>query len=121
MSDVMWQGLGLSVMGMGLTFAALALIVLVMVVLQRLFSPQQPALDGSETKEALTVRTPAQATEEEEVVAAIATALAHFGWPGTDGGQLGTALEVQRGRWWTMARTHQHVKRIPRVHGRRRR
>ena len=102
----MWQGLGLSVMGLGLTFAALGLVIVVMILLQRLFSPQ-PASDQPEMGEALLVSTPAHGTED-EVVAAIAAGLAHFGALGIGGAALGSALEAQRGRWWTMGQAKQH-------------
>lgn len=104
MSNLLWQGLGLSVMGMGLTFAALALIVVVIVLLQRLFSPPQPASRGREPEETLMASTPAQATREEEVVAAISVALAHFRSLGIGGKGLGAALETQPSQWWVRGR-----------------
>ncbi|MFQ5595279.1 MAG: OadG family protein [Anaerolineae bacterium] len=103
---MMLQGLGLSVMGMGLTFAALGLIIVVMVVLQRLFSPQ-PTSYEPEMGETLLFSPPAHGPED-EIVAAIAAGLAHFGALSIGGAALGSALEAQRGRWWVMGQAQQH-------------
>jgi len=106
LSEVVWQGLGLSVIGMGLPFAALGLVIVVMILLQRLFSPL-PASDQPEMRETLLVSTPAHGPDD-EVVAAIAAGLAHFGALGIGGAALGSTLEAQRGRWWMMGQAQQH-------------
>ncbi|MFQ5854983.1 MAG: OadG family protein [Anaerolineae bacterium] len=119
---MIWQGLGLSLMGMGLTFAALGLLILVMVLLQRLFSAPQPASAGPELDETLVISTLVQTTEEKEIVAAIAVALAHLCPLGIGGRELGAALETQPGRWWMMGRLQrQQADSAAQMHSRRRR
>jgi len=119
LSEVMLQGLGLSVIGMGLTFAALGLVIVVMILLQRLFSPL-PASDQPEMGETLLVSTPAHGTED-EIVAAIAAALAYLGALRIGGAGLGSALESQRGRWWMIGRAQHHLVGAPRTRSTRQR
>ena len=119
MSDTIWQGLGLSVVGLGLTFAALGLVIVVMVLLQRLFSPL-PASDQPEMRETLLFSTPAHDTED-EIVAAIAAALTHLGALRIGGAGLGSALEAQRGRWWMIGRAQPRLVGAPRTQSMRQR
>lgn len=100
MSDLLWQGLTISIVGLGLTFFALVLLVLVITVLERLTRGkplQSIGLEGG-----IAIQTAVQpASEEDEVVAAIAVALAHV--QASDGCRsgLGASLEYGRSHWWT--------------------
>ena len=101
------QGLILSVIGMTITFIALGLVILAMVVLKRLFPPR-PLISGKEDlDETQFVSSLAHDTEEEEVVAAIAVALAHLHSLGVSRSGLGKALEAGRGPWWAMSQLQQ--------------
>ncbi|MFQ5419648.1 MAG: OadG family transporter subunit [Anaerolineae bacterium] len=97
MSELIKQGLEISVLGMGLTFAALGLLIVAMLLLERLFR------EGEE--EALVVDTAVSplttpATENDaEIAAAIAAALAH--WQAQPQSSLGETLHQPRSRWWT--------------------
>ncbi len=106
MSDVVWQGLGLSVLGIGLTFAALGLVILAIIWLQRVFPPAPAASGERETAEVPAIHVPVESPEE-EIVAAIAAALAYLRSEKAGASALGVALQAERGRWWTMGRLQQ--------------
>ena len=105
MSNLLWQGLMISVVGMGLTFTALGLLVGVMTLLERLtrsrpapvLSPQ-PKTTGSSL---------ARHAEDEEIAAAIAVALVHLQSLDICRSRLGAALENGPGAWWTRQRPYQ--------------
>jgi Na+-transporting methylmalonyl-CoA/oxaloacetate decarboxylase gamma subunit len=97
----------LSIIGITITFIALGLIILAMVVLERLFPPPPLASDKEDLEETQFVSSLAYETEEEEVVAAIAVALAHLHSLGVSRSGLGKALESGRGPWWTMSKFRQ--------------
>lgn len=95
------QGLTLSIIGMTVTFAALGLLILTIVVLGRLFRTRPLASDKKEDfQEREVVSTLARDTEEEEIVAAIAVALAHVHSVNISQSGLGVTLESGRGPWW---------------------
>lgn len=101
MNDLLLQGLTLSALGLGLTFAALGLFVLVILGLQRVFAAR-PALAKPEAP------TPAGAalardSEAEEIAAAICIALSHLRALEICESGLGDALEAGRGPWWRPA------------------
>lgn len=101
MSDnLFWQGFTLTVMGMGLTFAALGLLILAMIVLERLFRTRRLIPDKPSSPEKPGASTMARDTEDEEIAAAIAVALAHFRSLDICRSGLGTALETGPGAWW---------------------
>lgn len=111
MSDLLWQGLAISVMGMGLTFLALGLLILTMYLLERLtrsrarpVAPQKAA-----PKEKSTVSILDRDTQAEEVAAAIAVALAHFRSLDICRSGLGLRLEAGHGAWWRAGRTQQQA------------
>ena len=104
MSEILREGLRLSVMGMSLTFMALGLLVFVMILLERLFGASQATSNDRDVGETPAVSAPAQHEADEEVVAAISAALAHLGVLDTGRQGLGTALEGRRGGWWMMGR-----------------
>ena len=99
------EGLGLSLMGITITFAALGLLVLVIVVLERLFRDRSFIPKGHENR--VVDSTLARDTGEEEVVAAIAVALAYLHSLDLSRSGLGTTLESGRGSWWVMGKIQQ--------------
>lgn len=96
------QGLNLSVIAIGLTFAALGLLILAMILLERIFRTRRLLPDERETEETPVVGTLSRDTEEEEIAAAIVVALAHLRSLDLGRSGLGTALEAGPGPWWTM-------------------
>ena len=100
--SVILQGLSISVLGLGLTFAALGLFILVMVVLQRLFRLRPPASVEREPEALPAGSALARDTEAEaaERAAAIAVALSHLRSLEICQSGLGEALEAGRGPWW---------------------
>jgi sodium pump decarboxylase gamma subunit len=100
------QGLTLSIIGMAITFAALGLLILTIVVLNRLFRPRPLVSDEEELGETQTLNSSIGDTEDEEIVAAIAVALALRSLDVPRRG-LGTALEAGRGPWWVMSQLQQ--------------
>jgi sodium pump decarboxylase gamma subunit len=98
MSELIWQGLQVSVLGMGLTFAALGLLILAMMALERLFRIHEEA-DSVE----VTAVSPA---EEDEVAVAIAVALNYLHARDRDTSDLGANLKAGRGAWWQNNHTY---------------
>ena len=111
MSDLLWQGLTISVMGLGLTFLALGLLILTMFLLERLTrSKGQPAgPDEAVPKERSPISTLDRDTQAEEVAAAIAVALAHFRSLDICRSGLGLRLDAGHGAWWRTGRTQQQA------------
>ncbi len=109
MSDLIWQGLMISVMGMGTTFAALGLLILTMILLDRFsrLGAQPPVHDEAAPDKKPLVSPPAPDTEDEEIAAAIAVALTYLRAADTYHGHLGVTLEAGRGPWWAMGQTQQ--------------
>ncbi len=121
MSNLMWQGLMISVMGLGLTFAALGLLILTMNLLER-FSPgstrppilskvvpgKKPAADAiaEDTEEAIATAITVAVTYLREIDDARAAAAYQA--------DLGVRLEAGHGRWWTVGRTQQRSINTPR-------
>jgi sodium pump decarboxylase gamma subunit len=106
------QGVVLLVLGMAILFAAMGILILFMVVLERVFRTRPQALNEPELEEKGQKKTGSRRdTEDEEVAAAIAAALAHLRSLDIYRSGLGTALEVGRGSWWAMGRAQQ----IPRT------
>lgn len=96
------QGLNLSLLGLGLTFAALGLFVVVMIVLERLFRAR-PTVDETHRQ----LSEPAASatsgdTQDEEVAAAIVAAMTHLRSVDICRSDLGAALEAGRGAWWNV-------------------
>jgi sodium pump decarboxylase gamma subunit len=106
-------GVVLLVVGMTVLFAAMGVLILVMVVLERVFRsrPQAPGEQGPEETE-LKGRSRCD-TKDEEVVAAIAAALAYLRSLEIGRSGLGKALEVGRGSWWAMGRAQQRLVHNP--------
>lgn len=117
LSEAIWQGLKLSVMGISLTFAALGLLILAMWALERAFRVQQLVPEEREPAETPVVSTLERDTEEEEIVAAISVALAHLRSLDICRSGLGSTLEAERSAWWTGGRLHRQPGRSPNQRG----
>jgi sodium pump decarboxylase gamma subunit len=107
--SLFWQGLTLSVLGMSLTFAGLGLLILAMIVLERLFRTRRLIPDKPASPEKPVASTLARDTEDEEIAAAIAVALAHFRSLDICQSGLGTALEAGPGAWWNSGLIQQNT------------
>lgn len=101
MNDLVLQGLTLSALGLGLTFAALGVFILVIVGLQRAFAARPAAPAAPEP--APSPGASARDSEAEEVAAAICIALSHLRALEICESGLGEALERGRGAWWQPA------------------
>ena len=99
--DAIWQGLSLSAVGMGMTFAVLGLLILAMVALERIFRTRRLIPEERSAEEAPASGSLVRDTQEEEIVAAIAVALAHLRSLDMSRSGLGEALEAGRGPWGT--------------------
>ena len=99
------------VVGMAVLFAAMALLILVIILLRRLFPPLQSVPKEQKPDAIETIEGPVRVSENEEVAAAIAVALAYFRSLEMGHAGLGTALEAGRGPWWTEGRFQQHGRR----------
>ncbi len=90
-------------LGLSLTFAALGLLILAMILLERISRSGTRRLipDERDLEETSVVSTLARDTEDEEIVAAIAVALAHLRSLDMGRSGLGEALEAGPGPWGT--------------------
>lgn len=113
LSEVIWQGIRLSVVGLGLTFATLGLIVVAIIVLDRVFRTQHLIPQQSESAVSPEAGTLERDTEEEAIVAAIVVALAHLRSLDICRSELGAALEAERSPWWTIGRLQQPPSVVP--------
>jgi Na+-transporting methylmalonyl-CoA/oxaloacetate decarboxylase gamma subunit len=101
------QGIVLFVVGMAFLFASMGVIILAMIVLERLFRTRKLVPEGHEPGEREAVSRHERDTADEEVVAAIALALAHLRSLDIARSGLGTVLEAGHGSWWTMGQIRQ--------------
>jgi len=97
--NAIWQGLSLSALGIGLTFAALGLLILAMLALERIFRTRRLIPEERSPEEMPIASSSARDMREEEIVVAIAVALAHLRSLDMDRSGLGEALEAGRGPW----------------------
>ena len=102
------QGMILFVVGMALLFLAMGIIILAMIVLQRLFRTRELVPEDREPGEREAVSRHERDTVDEEIVAAIALALAHLRSLDIARSGLGSALEAGHGSWWIMGQARQH-------------
>ena len=110
--NLLWQGLTIGLLWLGLTFAAVGLFILAMVLLKRLF-PEAP-----KAEEQLVTSGLSPASDEEEIAAAIAVALSHLWSLEICRGRLGEALEAGRGRWWLVNRATLYSAKVHRTNER---
>jgi len=118
MTELLEQGLVLSAFGLGLTFSGLAILVVLMLLLERIFRTRKLVPDASAT-DAPKPASLARDTHDEEIVAAIATALTYVRSLETSQGNIGASLEKGPGRWWSRGLIHKHQSRINFPRGRR--
>jgi sodium pump decarboxylase gamma subunit len=97
--NAIWQGLSLSALGIGLTFAALGLLILAMFMLERIFRTRRLIPEERSPEEMPVANSLARDTQEEEIVVAIAVALAHLRSLDMRRSELGEALEAGPGPW----------------------
>ena len=104
MSNLIVQGLIISLAGMSLTFLALGIVILAIVLLNRIFRVKK-ATEPAEavTKEQITVTV--RDSENEEIAAVITTAVAY--WRYKSQSRLGLTLEAGRSAWWVTGRARQ--------------
>ncbi len=101
------QGIVLFVVGMALLFVSMGVIILAMIVLERLFRTRKLVPEEQEPGEKESVSRHERDTADEEVVAAIALALAHLRSLDIARSGLGTTLEAGHGSWWTIGQVRQ--------------
>ncbi len=106
-TNVINQGLTITVLGLFITFLALGLFILIMIVLQKLFpyKEEKAAGDGEETVEApiaVTMAAVEEGNDDQDAVAAIAVAIAFLRSRYTS--KLGSNLETGHGSWWMVNR-----------------
>lgn len=104
MSELIKQGLEVSALGMGLTFAALGLLILTMMALERLFRVPE---SEEEVEAEITAVSPG---EENEIAIAIAVALSQLQTTGSETAEIGKNLEAGRGAWWQVGRSRQRSR-----------
>jgi Na+-transporting methylmalonyl-CoA/oxaloacetate decarboxylase gamma subunit len=102
--DRIVAGLGVSVLGITVTFAAMGLLALIIVLLQRYTS----APPGATMEAELPPIQSTQAAETEAIVAAVAVALAHLRSLESARSELGSGLVNGPGTWWGMGQIQQH-------------
>lgn len=121
MSDLMWQGLTISVMGMALTFTAMGLLILTMHLLDRFSPGRQPPIATKVTADKKLVTSATAGDTEEEIAAAIAVAVTclreidEARAAEAYQADLGVRLEAGHGRWWMAGRTQQRSVSTPRT------
>ena len=99
MSPLLTQGLVISALGLGLTFAALGVFIVVILGLQRAFAPR-PSQPAPAAPPPAAPSADARDTEGEEIAAAIVIALSHLRSQELCESGLGEALTAGRGPWW---------------------
>ena len=108
MSDLIVQGLMISVIGISLTFLALGILILVMVLLDHFFRDDKKVDAGqAEPVEQAASTLPTRQAADEEIVAAIAVALAQVRSFELCEAGLGSTLEAPSSRWWLVGRAQQ--------------
>jgi len=117
LSELIWQGLQLSVAGLGLTFTGLGILIGAIFLIRELFK-DQPAPPPAQEVKPPSSATDRSAQANEEVVAAIAVALAHLQKVSLSQGRLGKSLEKGRGAWWFRGQAEQRPFVRPRTGGR---
>ena len=107
MFDLILQGVIIGVVGMTVLFAAMGLLILAMVVLERLFRNQTAKPAKALPDERSTASSLQPETKEDEIAAAIATAVVYFRSLENLEGGLGATLEARPSPWWSASRAQQ--------------
>ena len=115
MSDLLEQGLWISVIGLSILFIAMGLLFVLMMLLERLTRGRtQPVIQ----KEAPLNRdtTALEQAKKDEIAAAIAVAVAYLRAQDRGKSSLGSTLEAGPGQWWLLGRVQQAPRRRPGHH-----
>jgi Na+-transporting methylmalonyl-CoA/oxaloacetate decarboxylase gamma subunit len=107
--DPMVQGLAVGATGLGITFAALGLVILVIVVLRRLFAHPRTELPHGETETPGVVELP-EVPRDEAIVAAISAALGYVRAAESARGGLGSSMGTESGAWWHIGQALQYTR-----------
>ncbi len=98
--DLLVQGLTLSLTGLVVTFASLGLFILIIVLLQRFFGPEQPMEQTASETSSVSLPETMEADLEPETAAAIAIAIEYFRNMEAEASSIGSAFSQGPGAWW---------------------
>lgn len=115
MSDVLEQGLWISVIGLTILFIAMGLLYVLMMLLDRLSRGRTQPVTQAETALTGETTTPEQA-KNDEIAAAITVAVAYLRGQERGKSSLGSTLEAGPGQWWLLGRLRQAPRRRPGHH-----
>ena len=107
MFNLILQGLMIGLVGMAILFAAMGLLILAMTGLEWLFRKQTVKPDKILPDERTTVSSLERETRNDEIAAAIATALVYLRSLEICEGGLGSTLEAGPSPWWSVGRAQQ--------------
>lgn len=102
MNNDILAGLSISISGLAVTFLALGVFVLVMMILQKVFSTKSDAAAEEETQDVPVVMESSETTEDDNLPVVIATAISFFRNQAQS--SLGSSLENGKGGWWSSNR-----------------
>ena len=115
MSDVLVQGLWISIIGMIILFMAMGLLCVLMILLDRLTRGRAHA--ASQEEAAVTTDTAApEPVKTDEIAAAIAVSIAYLRSQDRGKSSLGSTLDTGVGPWWRPGRVQQAPRRRPEHH-----
>jgi sodium pump decarboxylase gamma subunit len=115
MSDVLEQGLWISVIGLTILFIAMGLLFVLMMLLERLSRSRTQPVSQAEAAFTRDTTTPEQA-KNDEIAAAITVAVAYLRGQERGKSSLGSSLETGPGQWWLQGRVRQAPRRRPGHH-----
>jgi sodium pump decarboxylase gamma subunit len=120
MTELLWQGAQISLIGLGLTFAALALLIGTIWLLRRAFPATAVSAESPTPPETESGDHPPDAADEiseEELVAVIAAAIAHAHTDFYPNPALGDTLAAGPGPWWYHHRPTAVTRHVPYKNG----
>lgn len=98
--DLLVQGLTLSLTGLVITFASLGLFILIIILLQRFFSPSEQLEAATEKPSSVSLPETMTTELEPETAAAIAIAIEYFRSMEAEASAIGSAFSQGPGAWW---------------------
>ena len=107
MDNQILQGVMVGIVGMSILFVAMGVLVLAMTLLERLFRNRTVEPDKTLPDERPPVRSLQRETRDDEIAAAITTALVYLRSLEICEGGLGATLEAGPNSWWSVSRTQQ--------------
>lgn len=119
MTNLLGQGIQISLIGLGLTFAALGLLIGMIWLLQRLFPAPAVTEETTTSSPSSEAEAPTHTTEpddeigEEELIAVIAAAIAYAHTDFYPNPALGDTLAGGPGPWWYHHRPTAMTKHVP--------